>query len=130
MGDEFVDGLMYLQETLSVKHFMDVELSVKRVWQTIDNDLYALTNEMGVVREQHQSILEYITLQDKFYDQMSLGLDIWKDWVAAKELSALPSTENETDSHRLSNRLSNRSEPGPEPESSLMHGHTDFFFDQ
>mmetsp|Transcript_126429 Transcript_126429/g.369408 ORF Transcript_126429/g.369408 Transcript_126429/m.369408 type:complete len:508 (+) Transcript_126429:64-1587(+) len=87
--DDFVEGLSYLHETLSVKHIISIDYSVKRTAIRLEKCLDHLLEELVQVGRQCELILGFLIDQDDIRDQLSEQLNVWRVWAAMAAPSAV-----------------------------------------
>uniref|UniRef100_A0A7S2HVB5 EF-hand domain-containing protein n=1 Tax=Zooxanthella nutricula TaxID=1333877 RepID=A0A7S2HVB5_9DINO len=80
-ADAFVEGISYLQDTLTTKHIMNIEGKIKRVGYRIDKALGALSEDARVVREQHWQIQELFSESEDMREWSEELLKAWEEWA-------------------------------------------------
>jgi len=87
--DAFVDGLSYLQDSLSVAHFFNLDQSVKRSGIKFRKALDRLEAEAEAVRQQHAEILEHLQVQAVWKQEKTALLREWKNWAVKRDSISL-----------------------------------------
>jgi len=89
--DDFVEGLSYLQETLSVKHIISIDYSVKRTSVRLEKCLDKLLDELIQVGYQSKTIVDFLGNQDILREKLNVELATWRAWAAKNNPSAVSS---------------------------------------
>jgi len=91
--DAFVDGLAYLQDTLSVTHFFNVDQAIKRNGVKFNKKMNTIQNEMEVVRNQHKEITRLLKEEAEWTRQQEAYLSAWRMWVEKADPQGLARSE-------------------------------------
>jgi len=87
--DDFVDGLSVLHETLSVKHIISIDYSVKRTWVRLEKCLDALLQELVQVSRQSEVILKFLMKEEEQQAMLTRHLRDWHAWAALCQPAAV-----------------------------------------
>lgn len=87
--DAFVEGLSYLQETLSVKHVVNIDYSVKRTAARLEKHMDRLVEDLFEVQAQNAFISQALRDQETRQLQIDLSLEAWRFWAASNARDSL-----------------------------------------
>jgi len=87
--EDFLDGLMWLQEGLSTKHLVSIDASIRRLEARLEPRLRDLERKVQGWRKKNAILTESLRKQEEVYYQQDMSLWLWSQW-AAKNSANVP----------------------------------------
>lgn len=79
--EEFVNGFSALHESLSTKHVVNIDYSLKKVSFEMETRLDRLESSIAHLRAQNEEMRESLNTQERMRDAQSLSLWLWQQWL-------------------------------------------------
>jgi len=79
--EDFVSGFSALHESLSTKHVVNIDYSLKRVSFSMEQRLDKLENSIADLKALQTDMSESLDNQERMRDAQSLSLWLWQQWM-------------------------------------------------